>query len=1627
MDTKYDNSFARILSYPERSNITQRDFGLDRIPPTGWFGKLAARWTKAALRYLLLPLFRRIPPIIKFRGIHWVVRYDDVEAVLRDPDAFNVPFGLEMTLLAGGTNFALGDDGELHARQRAVMKQIWATIDLDSDVREPARQIAGWLLADAGGEIDAIKDLFTRVATETCLKLYGLTAENADEFAEFAMSTTALLFADPSGESEVRIQAMYGAERLRDIIDRNYDRLFGAPDNSILGRLIAIAKSEPEKIGGVEADSAARRGEIRALLFGLITGFVPTNTMSAGHILEELTFRPSVFGDAVRLSREAEAARRSAGPQSADYLAKRDALQALLFEAARFNPALFPGQFRVRTGRPLNSGGGGRLSGIPPGETVIAATASALMDAAKFPRPYDFDPGRFAGRPAPRNLMFGIGEHDCIGEELAKAIIVELFQVLLAQNNIRFASKSPRLMRAGPFPRHMLLRYDPDTGQRRQSMICCAVPLAANAPIDEVRALLRSFGHPKRPRATQADATRAASIDRAFRETGIVHFASINVIDLGTATEPRHHLLVELNVDGAEEAALSKIVQKVGDQVFQPLMKYVDAGQPPMPAEALLKRRRIKLHTWPWGAIGVNFPGTADFSVAQIADEDGLYDEVKSIVDSARTGRNIPNARAAIDGDGGRYVLREARRQLAGTRFAPLLVRPSARLPAFSKWTDFSFEEFVARAVTTPNLVALYAAFIVATVLVPLFGWWLFAATIPVTYVVFWMTPALGLVTLAIAFLYWLRHREAIERPEDLPPAHDHMRRLLATEDIPGYVQNHLTSVTELKSGPFRKLTMALSLQIIKQMVRIWFRPGFVTDFATIHYAKWFRVPGTQKLIFQSNYDGSWESYLEDFITKVHGGQTAAWNNGVGFPRTNWFYFDGARDGDRFKRWVRRQQVETLFWYSRFPHLTTEQIRANALVREGLARARTSAEAQAWEDLIHSPPRPRDTIQSEQVQSILFGGLGRLGQARGHLVKFGDPELARGWIRTIAETSYNAETISVRPDGPALALGDYSPDEDAVFIAFTAAGLRTLGFPEGNQLEGFGTLPLPFVDGMAKRSNILGDVGANAPDHWQWSDAPDDAKVCHAVVLHYGSVQSDAQRAAFEKQDEELLTMLAAAGMTAQTIKMSMSRKRGDHREPFGFVDSVSQPVMRGTRQFGKGDFAPDDVVAPGEFLLGYKDTRGYYPPSPTVSQTRDDYNDLPPLQDAIPDRFPEFNNSGLSELRDFGRNGSFLVIRQLEQDVDAFNGYVRLQAEKLVSNRYFSTSLRVRNPGIPDHLFAADHLHAEISGKIGTSADSHGSTDMNVTMNDLTDVGGLTVNPAQRSSSAYDVRLAEELIAAKLMGRWRDGSSLVRNPMMSRSQQNKYVFFAELRKRIMMERRILDDPDAEGRALTFDELVPSGDGLMSVIWDAQSDELIRQVIRNVRKALPSIEVPLELLAPVKPDNDFRHGTDDPQGLACPIVSHVRKSNPRDSFRPGSPLQLEINNRHRILRRGRTYQSANGEDAGTFFMCFNANIERQFEFIQQTWSNSRTFSGLRNCPDPIISAKTDHDRFILPTSDLVFSLPLDARPQQDSGHAKVHADFVKVVGGGYFFLPSLQALRFIARPVRTNHACDNFQ
>jgi len=88
---------------------------------------------------------------------------------------------------------------------------------------------------------------------------------------------------------------------------------------------------------------------------------------------------------------------------------------------------------------------------------------------------------------------------------------------------------------------------------------------------------------------------------------------------------------------------------------------------------------------------------------------------------------------------------------------------------------------------------------------------------------------------------------------------------------------------------------------------------------------------------------------------------------------------------------------------------------------------------------------------------------------------------------------------------------------------------------------------------------------------------------------------------------------------------------------------------------------------------------------------------------------------------------------------------------------------------------------------------------------------------------------------------------------------------------------------------------------------------------------------------------------------------------------------------------------------GLLFMCVNADIERQFEFIQQTWLSAPSFHGLRHEVDAITATTADVGSFTIPTPYGSISLP------------KLPV-FVTVRGGGYFFLPSRSALRFLARP-----------
>lgn len=161
----------------------------------------------------------------------------------------------------------------------------------------------------------------------------------------------------------------------------------------------------------------------------------------------------------------------------------------------------------------------------------------------------------------------------------------------------------------------------------------------------------------------------------------------------------------------------------------------------------------------------------------------------------------------------------------------------------------------------------------------------------------------------------------------------------------------------------------------------------------------------------------------------------------------------------------------------------------------------------------------------------------------------------------------------------------------------------------------------------------------------------------------------------------------------------------------------------------------------------------------------------------------------------------------------------------------------------------------------------------------------------------------------------------------------------------------------------------------------------------------PTIDDP-ELGADPMRNNDFNYGEMDPLGYACPLGSHARRLNPRDT--------AHYMNRRRMIRRGATYGPAlpdgapeDGVDRGIAAFIICASLVRQFEFAQNVWINDTSFHELGNEHDPICG-----------TQDGTLDFTVPRRPIR-----KVHKGipaFTTLRGGAYFFLPGLRALRYLA-------------
>lgn len=265
------------------------------------------------------------------------------------------------------------------------------------------------------------------------------------------------------------------------------------------------------------------------------------------------------------------------------------------------------------------------------------------------------------------------------------------------------------------------------------------------------------------------------------------------------------------------------------------------------------------------------------------------------------------------------------------------------------------------------------------------------------------------------------------------------------------------------------------------------------------------------------------------------------------------------------------------------------------------------------------------TLDTADMQGLVARAYGQLPNARYLLGAVDDAAAARAWLARVVP---DISTAARRDEGCGL------------IVAFTHAGLAALGL-DGDALA---TFPRPLQEGMVTpyRSRILGDNGPSDPAGWRWGGPANDE--IHLLVVIYAPDAEELER----EYDERSAAYAGALREVAPHIDGLLS----DGFEHFGFADGLSQPVIKGwpRRTASVRPAAPTpplkwEEVNPGEVLLGYPDNFNKAAEGPTVAARGAGANALPPAPWA-PGR------------RHLGQNGTFLVFRQLAQDVGAFRRY---------------------------------------------------------------------------------------------------------------------------------------------------------------------------------------------------------------------------------------------------------------------------------------------------------------------------------------------------------------------------------
>lgn len=245
----------------------------------------------------------------------------------------------------------------------------------------------------------------------------------------------------------------------------------------------------------------------------------------------------------------------------------------------------------------------------------------------------------------------------------------------------------------------------------------------------------------------------------------------------------------------------------------------------------------------------------------------------------------------------------------------------------------------VALVVVPPVVALVLGGILFMTIFDALFGvlpggpcdwWWRVTGTI--------LLGLLSLLLIVPALVLWLRFLEKRDSSQYAPPL-DAAKIADMAKNEDWVSQNHMGSIVHIRPGVLRTIIIKAGHLGLGRLLRVKATAGYLGSMRTVHYAHWAFLNNGSRLLFFSNFDQSWGSYLDDFIEKAHSGLTLAWGCGVGFPPTRFLIYDGASHGRLFKTWALASRTTSRFWYSAYPNLSVDQIERNHRVANGLRAA----------------------------------------------------------------------------------------------------------------------------------------------------------------------------------------------------------------------------------------------------------------------------------------------------------------------------------------------------------------------------------------------------------------------------------------------------------------------------------------------------------------------------------------------------------------------------------------------------------------------------------------------------------------------------------------------------------------